>query len=855
MPNPSDVTTQRLRLADRPARNKPPAWRARACLILLACLLPLSGWLAACSMLPTVAPLTPSPTPSASESVPDAMLTFQVSIPGNTPLRESIFLTILDEVTGLALNQQRFEMQGEDDFHYTITLPFPFGSVIKYRYARQGTYLAPEHTSLKVPVRYRLAFVDGPGVVHDVVSAWSDTSFSGPTGRIMGQALDADSAQPIPGLLVTAGGAQTLTASDGSFLLEGLPPGQHTLVLSALDGRYATFAQGALVAAESTTPAQVQLSAAPLIEVTFAATPPAGTMPGVPIRLAGDLLQLGNTFADLNGGMNTLASRLPVLMPTADGRYAVTVRLPVGAEISYKYTLGDGFWNAEHDAQGKFRLRHLTISQDLVLVSDTIENWGAGSKGPILFELTVPPQTPPEDTISIQLNPFGWTEPLPMWRLPGQNRWAYVLYSPLAAFDRLGYRFCRNDQCGSADDAATPGNDHFGRQLEVTEEGQSLQDSVSGWAWLGDPAPAAAIFPTEVRARGAGFMAGVELLPAYHPSWEPRLPQALQRVKADGAAWIVLTPTWTFTRSAPPLLEPVAGADPFPVGVASAAALAREAGLNLAVFPTPRFPLPAGEWWAGSPRDFPWWQAWFNRYTNFILNAIDQAQANSAQVFILGGDWVEPALPDGQIFDSTSSGVPADAEERWRGLIANLRQRFSGELLWALPYAEGLPHLPPFLDAVDGIYLLWSLPLAHKPDADEPSLHAEAARLLDVDLRPFQESLGKPLVLAVGYPSADGGVTGCLIDPVAVIEGACLDLALLNRPNVDVPTIAVDLQEQVQVYNALLVAVNERDFIAGFVARGFYPPAALADKSTSVHGKPAEDVLRFWFPRLLGSAP
>jgi hypothetical protein len=36
------------------------------------------------------------------------------------------------------------------------------------------------------------------------------------------------------------------------------------------------------------------------------------------------------------------------------------------------------------------------------------------------------------------------------------------------------------------------------------------------------------------------------------------------------------------------------------------------------------------------------------------------------------------------------------------------------------------------------------------------------------------------------------------------------------------------------------------------VSRGYYPPAALRDKSASVHGKPAADILWYWFPRMLG---
>ena len=65
-------------------------------------------------------------------------------------------LSILDEVTGLALNAENREMQASSERDYTLSINLPVGTVIKYRYARQGSYMAQEHTSTGRPVRYRL---------------------------------------------------------------------------------------------------------------------------------------------------------------------------------------------------------------------------------------------------------------------------------------------------------------------------------------------------------------------------------------------------------------------------------------------------------------------------------------------------------------------------------------------------------------------------------------------------------------------------------------------------------------------------------------------------------------------------
>jgi hypothetical protein len=75
---------------------------------------------------------------------------------------------------------------------------------------------------------------------------------------------------------------------------------------------------------------------------------------------------------------------------------------------------------------------------------------------------------------------------------------------------------------------------------------------------------------------------------------------------------------------------------------------------------------------------------------------------------------------------------------------------------------------------------------------------------------------------------------------------------LLSRPNADIGTASLNLQTQADIYEAMLTAMNSRQWISGFISRGYYPPAALQDKSTSVHSKPVADILWYWYPRLLG---
>jgi len=818
-------------------------------LTALFCL--LAVFISGCEQIPLASPTPlPYPTPAPTQPRPEAMVMFRVSLPAPLQPGEKLQLTTLDEVTGLALNPTHYTMEAEDATHYTVFLPQPVGSVLKYRYTRQGNLLSQEHLSDGRPVRYRLYQVDGPAVVNDVVSRWTDTAFSGPIGRISGQVTDAVSGQPIANILVTAGGAQTLTNSEGYYVLEGLPPGTHNLVAYALDGVYRTYQQGAIVAGDAATPAPLTLTPAPLVNIVFTVIVPPGTLPAIPIRMAGNLLQLGNTYADLAGGANSSAARLPTLAPLPDGRYTLTLKLPAGADVRYKYTLGDGIWNAERRAEGQYVVRQLIVPATNSRVDDQVQTWRTGQNAPITFEVTVPANTPAGENISLQLNPgHGWTMPLPMWKV-SERQWMYIVYSPLDMLGGLGYRYCREDQCGCADDAATAGVKTSGYYVGTSLLAQDIVDEVSQWAWLPDQNKPANVPNVAVQPRGASFIAGVEFAPVYDSTWAPRMARAMNDVQGMGANWLVLTPSWSLTRLNPPVMELQPGNDPLWAESISDMLKARSLGMNVAVFATLHFPEEQTLWWQKGSRDFSWWVSWFEAYRSFARHHADLAAQQGAKALILGGEWLSPALPGGSLADGSSSGVPADAEERWRAIIQEIHSRFEGTLLWALPY-QGLQNPPAFLDAVDMIYVLWSPPLATNANAPVSEMQSEAGRLLDEMVLPFQQKINKPVVIAAAYPSADGGISGCVREP----QGTCAPFEKLSTAKMNTPAIAWDLAEQADAYNALLMAVNSRPWVAGFVSRGFFPPLALQDLSPSVHGKPAAGVLWFWFPRLLAPSP
>jgi hypothetical protein len=611
-----------------------------------------------------------------------------------------------------------------------------------------------------------------------------------------------------------------------------------------MDGTYQTFQQGTTVAQGFNTSFEVRVRAAPMVGVTFLVRAPSDTVPGAPIRMAGNLLQLGNTFADLQGGINTSPERMPVLSLTPDGRYSMTINLPVGAYVQYKYSLGDGFWNSEHSNEGAFVLREFVVPAQSFTVEDAVQTWQSGASSPILFEVDVPSITPPTDIVYIQFNPYGWMEPIPMWPL-GNNKWAYKLYGPFNNPGSIHYRYCRNAQCGSADDLTTQGDSTRGREISTSLLGQDIKDSVSAWAWYENP-EATAIVGAAITPRIGGFIAGVEFQPTFHPGWSYYMPHALVNSQAIGANQVIFTPTWTYKNISPLEFGTVPGKDPMWIDTAIMVSQARALNLQTALFPTPRFPASSADFWSAAPKDGAWWQTWFDSYREFAVNYADLANQSGAQVLILGGDWISPAMPGGTLKDGSASGVPADADARWKTIVDEVRKHFKGTLLWAMPYTPGkLPTSLEFIKSTDGVYLLWSAPISTQQNSTKDMLIAEISRLLDNEISPLPSITGKPVIIALNYPSINGAALGCSI--------GCPEFSALSRPNADNPGVALDLQAQADIYEAMFTAVNARPWISGVVSRGYYPPAALQDKSTSIHGKPAADILWYWFPRFTGA--
>ncbi len=783
----------------------------------------------------SVAPPSPTATP-----YPKAMVTFQVTLPAPLLPGEMLLLSVQDEVTHPSLSVFNYPMQAIGGQTYQATLTLTDGSLIAYRYLRSsGAQVFPELNADNAIVQARRLYVGGGMLVKDMVAAWPDMPFQGQTGIVQGELRDAQTQQPLADILVSVAGYQVLSDALGRFFLPHVPVGTHNLLLLSLDGVYPPFQQGAVVQEGMVTPVEVSLNKRPLVNVTFVVNVPPNTQAGAPVRIAGNLLTFGNLFTEGQWGERLIAERMPQMRPLPDGRYALAIQLPAGAYLQYKYTLGDGFWNAEQGPnQSQFLVRERFIPAEGGTFEDHVLTWQNGNAAPMLFEVTVPPNTPLEDTIYLQLKAAGWSEPLPMWRL-SERRWIYRLYGPLHFVRQFRYRYCRNAQCGIADEVATP-SASTGHLATVSLAPQDLQDTIQRWRWLSDIQ--STVVAREVEPHGNSFMAGVEFQPQTDPSWLSYTTLALRSLQAIQANWVIYTPGWEVDATQPYLYYRP-GRTPLNAEMITLIRQAQASGLQAAIFPVPRLDRFQAEYWAAAARTPEWWQAWFESYRRFAIHYAELAQQSAADALILGGEWAAPAISNGVLPDGSPSGAPANADDLWRLLLQDVRARYSGRLLWAMPATPALV-IPSFLAQVDGIYLLVSVPLSEEEAPSKETLFQVAEGWMVESLLPFQQQIEKPLILALAYPSVRGAARQCLRE-----AGRCLPWEAFSLPQYH-PSFPIDLSLQANIYEAFLNALNNRPWIQGLVSRGYYPPAVLQDPSASIHGKPTADLLWYWFPRL-----
>lgn len=76
--------------------------------------------------------------------------------------------------------------------------------------------------------------------------------------------------------------------------------------------------------------------------------------------------------------------------------------------------------------------------------------------------------------------------------------------------------------------------------------------------------------------------------------------------------------------------------------------------------------------------------------------------------------------------------------------------------------------------------------------------------------------------------------------------------SVLDFPALLQPELTISLKEQSDLYNAALPEINRREWISGVSTRRYILVGNNQDQSSSIRGKPAADVIWYWYSTMLG---
>jgi hypothetical protein len=443
-------------------------------ILLTFCLMAMFFWGCGATVEPEPLDMaTPEPTVEPEKHV---KVTFQVNVPSGTSLDLPVYLHVIDDVTGISFNAVTYEVPRTSGDKHTVHINVPINSMVKYRYSLGGRQY--ERNIMDEVVKFRCVHAYQQTVIEDTVVAWEGhESYDGNYGRVNGLAYSTEG-EPIQDLIVTIAGMKTRTDENGFYQFEVVPIGIHNLVAYNKDGSYQVFQQLATVGTLLETKANLLLDPAEFVRVVFILDTPDDELAGLPVRMIGNFSQFGGGEELQWGGVNVAAAAAPMMARGQDGRYRLDVMLPVGAEIHYKYTLGDAFWSAEQRENSHYVTRKLFVPEYDTVIEETVESWNISEFGSISIITTVPAPLN-KGEVWIQYKFIDWMEPIPMWQVDDQT-WFSVLTSPLQFFGSVTYRYCLDGDCDMTPEV-NPDGYLIQRNLELLPEIQNVQDEVYGW--------------------------------------------------------------------------------------------------------------------------------------------------------------------------------------------------------------------------------------------------------------------------------------------------------------------------------------------------------------------------------------
>ncbi len=486
------------------------------------------------------------------------------------------------------------------------------------------------------------------------------------------------------------------------------------------------------------------------------------------------------------------------------------------------------------------------VPGDGAVAGDGASQDDGGSSQAMLFRVTVPENTPPEDRVVLWLE--GNT-PIEMTREGPRTFTANVPDSTRQQPDGtplVVYRYTRDGfDFPGAEYLEPDTNDYFwtsyGRSTTYVPGGVQ-EDQVERWRWF--PADGTAIVTDDpsltteavtARTQGEPLHFGAYMADLFEPAFQVMFAPTAQRLQSLGFDSALLSPPWQVAQTDPlPVIENQIDDHPNYPDDMLALQIDTLVAQGISVIVQPQVHPKLAD---SQGRDSAWWDAWFEQVTAMHLHHAEIAEAHGALLYSF--------YPEGM----HTGGVIPDADQRWRTFIAAIRSVFSGQVgvnVWEFSGQDGTSYLIPdiseitFLDAVDFISFQTAGQLADSPSPSDDELLADVGEQTAVVLAAAREQ-GIPVWLEPAYAAVQQSWRGTTFYSVN-LQNAVYD----GEDEWQMGRYALSGTDQARVMHAYARFAAQTPEVAGLLPFGYWPLSFPLAPDFSVRDKPAEGVLSRW---------
>jgi hypothetical protein len=359
------------------------------------------------------------------------------------------------------------------------------GAIIRYSYDRHdGTNccdsdVTREALGERFRMQYRFLLAeDGLQRVNDAIGTWNDLREPHIEGKITGRVTDRITGAPIFDADVSISGIHVGTRVDGSYKIEGLPPGEHTVIAHSDTGDFLPAQSVVVIIGNHSEIKDLTVSPTKLVPVTFEVVLPDSTPENAWVKIGGNISSLGARIAHPSRPLSPDNYFLPLLEREGNTAFDEFM-LPEGAVIEYFYTIGPIGVTNERGAQGATIVRSFIVGEDGDHRSDKVRFWN--NEGWSLVTLTlIPPVNTPEDAkIALNMGPSSWME------RRDDGTYTTVLGTGPAG-STMSYRYLLGDDFHGGADASDAADDGL-RMFTVQDGVSEITDTVTRWRGQRDP--------------------------------------------------------------------------------------------------------------------------------------------------------------------------------------------------------------------------------------------------------------------------------------------------------------------------------------------------------------------------------